>query len=101
MGKIVDFDKARNWVIHKSKPPDFACPICKSHNWSIDPELAGIDRAESNKGEPYLPYIVLTCSTCGYTMLINAVIAGFAEASSEPGAQSMSQSNRDSQPENR
>ena len=64
----------KNWHTHK------ACPICLSNSWTISESLALIPRLiqgskETTNGLVY-PHFLVTCTTCGYTLFFNAVIAG-------------------------
>jgi predicted nucleic-acid-binding Zn-ribbon protein len=63
----------KNW--HTPK----ACPICKQNNWAVSESLALLPRLVKDAMEaPNLvyPVFLVTCGTCGYTLFINALVAG-------------------------
>lgn len=59
------------------------CPVCKHDDWTIGDVFDAPVRTEAPQ-EPGLPvqvyaHVPVICTTCGYTMLFNAVWAGVAE----------------------
>lgn len=53
------------------------CPICKSNTWAISDSLFEIREFHEGKlkiGGNIYPLVPLTCSKCGNTYLLNAVI---------------------------
>jgi hypothetical protein len=65
-----------------------ACSLCGVTAWNIEPELAELRFLSTSGalrlGVPVIPLVVLTCTNCGNTLLINAVRAGWHP--SPPGA---------------
>lgn len=55
------------------------CPFCNSANWDISgwaPISLGQGPAAVVLGGAVLPSVALVCMKCGYTVLINAMVAG-------------------------
>ena len=72
-------DKAIAWVNQHFKAPQ-QCPVCTSSNWVVGDRLwaPNIFRSDGGLsiGGTAMPLLVLTCTTCGYTHFLNAVLAG-------------------------
>lgn len=76
---------------HLSPPPD--CPVCGQKHWAANDRVyeardylgGGISVGEGR----VMPFILVICQDCGYTMWFNAVAAGILE--SEKGKKSESQ----------
>lgn len=76
--KVADFLRAR------SKGP-IVCPICKEANWFIGDHVVwsmgkGEGQAFVRGGQNY-PEVMVILNRCGYTMLVNAVMAGILPGS--------------------
>ncbi len=70
---IIDNFEHRGW-------PPFKCPICRSDEWTVgdhlvQPLAVGCYNQVLFKGAAY-PQVMLISKQCGYTMFINAVMAG-------------------------
>lgn len=70
--KIIDY------MNNKWKEPK--CPMCSKIQWSVPDTLfelrqyhrGGLDA----RGTPVIPIIPAVCEHCGYTLLINSIVAG-------------------------
>ena len=63
-----------------------ACPICGQTTWRLADTMGRIPSLSGPNiilGGPYYPFIILVCSTCGYTILLNAKVVGL-EAPEQP-----------------
>jgi hypothetical protein len=73
-------ERAMEWINKNWHTPK-ACPICKQNNWAISESLALLSRLSPEGGVEVAgvvyPHFLLTCGTCGYTLLFNALVAGF------------------------
>jgi hypothetical protein len=73
--KLVAFVKAK-W-----KPP-IQCNCCKENNWDIAHEVFQIIQFTPGGialGGPIVPLAPVTCTNCGNTILINALVADIVE----------------------
>lgn len=78
----IDKKKFLTWLQSQWVGPK-NCPICQKNQWAIGDAVGEI--REYNKegfilGGPNsssYPNICVVCTTCGYTMLINAIVSGF------------------------
>jgi len=56
------------------------CPMCGAANWKVQPSIFQMseysDQGLMVGGVPLLPLVPVTCSNCGNTMLVNAVVSG-------------------------
>lgn len=61
-------------------PP--TCPMCSSSTWAVDPQVRDVKEADSPGklvigGIRHLfPVVVVCCTNCGYTALVNLLVAG-------------------------
>jgi predicted nucleic-acid-binding Zn-ribbon protein len=83
----MDYTKERGmeWLNKKWNTPK-ACPICTQNNWAVSESLALAPRLVQERvevGGVVYPLFLVTCSTCGYTMFFNALVAGFLPSASE------------------
>lgn len=73
--KVMDWIR-KNWI----KPSN--CPICNMDDWGISDKIIEIrpihEQPESFSGNIY-PYFFIFCRNCGYTIFVNAIIAGLIE----------------------
>jgi len=56
-----------------------ACPMCMGRSWDaadLIMEMRGFAHHSIVVGGPVVPLITVTCKTCGYTLLFNALRAG-------------------------
>jgi hypothetical protein len=78
-------ERAMEWLNKNWHNPK-ACPICKQNNWAVSESLALIPRLVQERvdvGGVVYPHFLLTCGTCGYTLLFNALVAGFKLSAEE------------------
>lgn len=73
--------KAADWL-NKNWQGAKKCPICENNNWDISSNLVEI--RQFNKGDLVAdglvyPLFSVTCKVCGYTLFINAIVAGFID----------------------
>jgi len=57
------------------------CPICQSNKWNInlDPGVVLVAKNKSIQfGENY-PFVVINCTKCGYSFLMNEVVMGLVQ----------------------
>lgn len=69
-----------SFIKNKWKLPP-VCPVCHENSWTISPEI--FELREFHGGDMFIgkkgriaPLILLTCTHCGNTIFINALIAG-------------------------
>ena len=57
-----------------------SCPMCGTAEWKVQPSVFQIsqhsDKGVIIGGVPLIPLIPVTCSNCGNTLLVNAVVSG-------------------------
>ena len=76
-----DREKVRAWIDEHWKGQR-ECPICENSRWRIGnmvgevQQFGGDDRFVE---EPVYPLVLVTCATCGYTLLFNAAVIGVVE----------------------
>lgn len=74
--------------LRKKIAPPTVCPICHGQNWNFADtiwELREFSGGTLRVGGPVFPVLSMTCSTCGHTLFINALVAGILEPSKEQG----------------
>ncbi len=74
-------DKVRAWIDDHWKG-EKTCPICRNSRWDIGDvaaELRQLPQEGRFMEESSYPLVVITCGTCGYTFLFNAVVIGLVE----------------------
>ena len=85
-----EIDRAIKWIQDKAVSP-LQCVICRNESWKVLPDLVGFVAYGPTKqgidvldvrGDIY-PQVQMTCTKCGQTILINAVIAGVFDDGSE------------------
>lgn len=56
-----------------------ACPVCEANAWAPNPRLGQIPNF-APLGNPFgvnvVPVLLVYCTNCGYTIQINALVAG-------------------------
>jgi hypothetical protein len=52
------------------------CPVCNTNDWNINPKIGQIINAATMAGGTSYPVLLISCTNCGNTLSINAVIAG-------------------------
>ena len=58
------------------------CPICQNNDWDLSTKLVEVRQFNEGSlivGGPVYPLFSVTCKVCGYTLLFNAIVAGFIE----------------------
>ena len=91
MGKLTDEDKkiVVDWLTRDGRPVA-KCPVCGTQQWTIgdhitQPITLGADNALSLfNPAPSYPSILVISVPCGYTMHINAVMAGLVKPAENP-----------------
>ena len=78
--KKVDIDKAIAWI-DEHWIGQKACPICENTGWFVGDVAGEMREMRPNNliSGPRYPLIVISCSTCGYTLLFNAIVGGLVE----------------------
>ena len=76
----VDMEKALAWI-DEHWTGQKACPICQNDRWGISSMVGEVHLATPDEGrlDRSYPLVILTCQTCGYALLFNAVVTGFLE----------------------
>ena len=74
----VNLEKALAWI-DEHWTGQKACPICQNNRWGLS-EMVGEVRQmtphQLPQGRAAYPLVILTCQTCGYAVLFNAVVIG-------------------------
>ena len=63
---------------------DYKCPVCRRTEFGVEGAVLALTEFYPNPmevpfysgGKNHLPVIFCSCTTCGYSFMINAVIAG-------------------------
>lgn len=77
--------------INTKWPSPQTCPVCRAEEkWFIPNYIYELREAKHKAKFKFAPLIEIVCANCGYTLLINAIIAGIYEnedmkASNEAG----------------
>ena len=56
------------------------CPVCRNHRWNVNSliiESREFIGGDITLGGSIMPFIPLTCQTCGNTLFLNAMSLGF------------------------
>ena len=67
----------------QSKWGQRSCPMCNGGPWNVQDssfQLAEFNEGALVLGGPLVPVIPVTCSNCGNTVLVNAIVAGVVTA---------------------
>lgn len=54
------------------------CPVCQSNSWATAARLGEISNLDTEDGR--MPVLLIGCQTCGYQVVVNALVAGIREA---------------------
>lgn len=76
-----DKDKLDTFI--KSVTPS-VCPLCNNHDWGVASKLfylGEFDKEGVDLRGARFPVLPITCSHCGYTMFISALVAGILDKS--------------------
>jgi predicted nucleic-acid-binding Zn-ribbon protein len=81
-----------NKIIEHLKEKWFAkpCPMCGGGPWNVQDstfQLTEFNEGNLILGGPVIPIIPVTCGNCGYTALVNAIVAGIHKGDSKPIAE--------------
>ena len=64
-----------------------SCPMCGSGPWSVQDKVFQLSEFHDGNmviGGPLIPVVPVTCNNCGYTVVVNAILAGAIPASAPP-----------------
>lgn len=59
-----------------------SCPMCGVGPWQVQDKVFQLSEFRQGKlvlGGPLIPLIPVTCTNCGHTVLVNAIISGGIE----------------------
>src|SRR5438309_11966218 len=76
--------RLQRWIAEKWKPK--ACPVCLASAWSFNEKVGQIYNDNTLSDGTAFPVVLIFCTNCGYTIPINARIAGVR--TDEPAAES-------------
>ena len=79
MTEKIDVQSFITWL-NSQWPGAKSCPICKKATWNVSEkpvELREFHGGDFIVGGPLYPLFLVTCQSCGYTLLFNAVVSGF------------------------
>ncbi len=71
--------RIHKWITDKLFGKIPSCPLCYTSNWNIPEHLVQLRPFQGGSiviGGTVYPCLSVICLNCGYTMLVNAVIAG-------------------------
>ena len=77
----LDPDQAIAWLDQHWKGTH-KCPICTNDNWTVSDDLVEVGLFKGGAlvvGGALFPFMVVTCNTCGHTLLFNAIKAGLVQ----------------------
>jgi hypothetical protein len=80
----VDIELLKNHLDREWGP--VSCQMCHKGQWSVGDrvfELREFSGGAMKFGGPIIPVIPITCSNCGRTVLINAIVAGILKKDTE------------------
>jgi len=81
---VVNKEKLKEYLETKWHPIN--CRQCEQAAWVLPDKIFQLVEYQSNflpPGSPILPVIPITCSNCGNTILINALVASVLESQQE------------------
>ena len=65
------------------------CPLCSVGNWSVTDSVYELREFHGGNvvigGGPVVPVVPVTCSNCGNTIMVNALLSGAVEQPTEKG----------------
>lgn len=65
-------EQAQRWLTQTWKTPK-DCAICRNTNWVVSEAVTVVPYGAAGR---HVPLFAVTCGTCGYTLLFNALVAG-------------------------
>jgi hypothetical protein len=69
-----EYARFQNWVeSHWKHGP---CPVCESNQWAPNDRIGQIFNDQTLETGQTFPVLLIFCTTCGYTLPVNARIAG-------------------------
>jgi predicted nucleic-acid-binding Zn-ribbon protein len=72
----LDIEKANEWLDTHWKG-NRNCPICGNISWSGNDTPVEVRSFEEGRlGRSVIPFLTITCYTCGNTLFFNAILAG-------------------------
>jgi predicted nucleic-acid-binding Zn-ribbon protein len=63
----------------REKWGDRSCPMCGANAWAVQDKVFQLNEFSSGNlviGGPLVPVVPVTCTNCGNTVLVNAIISG-------------------------
>lgn len=75
-----DIQKAIAWIDEHWKGQK-TCPLCANTRWGVADLVGEVQMTTLTgdlTGQAY-PLVIVTCQTCGYTLLLNALVIGLIE----------------------
>lgn len=81
-----------NFLTHlRNKWADRSCPLCGVGNWNVSDSVYELREFHEGNivlgGGPIIPVVPVTCSNCGNTIMVNAILSGAVEKPKEKEAQ--------------
>jgi predicted nucleic-acid-binding Zn-ribbon protein len=68
-------ERLQEWITEKWNHG--ACPVCGANSYQVGAEIGEIRPiAGLSPGKGAYPVVPVNCTNCGYTVLINAIVAG-------------------------
>lgn len=63
------------------------CPMCGQNGWQIVPDMAALvnldERGGIQLGGKIMPFIAITCTNCGNTILVNPLVLKCVDSAEE------------------
>ncbi len=56
-----------------------SCPMCDKGPWTVQDKVFQLSEFHDGSmvvGGPLVPVVPVTCSNCGYTVVVNAILSG-------------------------
>lgn len=63
------------------------CPMCSKGPWEVQGKIFQLNEFSQGNlvlGGPILPVVPVSCTNCGYTVLVNALLTGVLEKPASP-----------------
>jgi hypothetical protein len=75
----IDQTKLNDWFANKWRHG--ACPVCETDLWAPLPRLGMVPNINppGPDGGNVVPMLLIYCTNCGYTLPINALVAGVVQ----------------------
>jgi hypothetical protein len=65
----------KDYVDQKMRPQGI-CAVCRANNWDVSKEVFKLTAFQAESEVTALPLCVVSCGSCGNTLLINARVVG-------------------------